>query len=128
LGGEKWYIGGRTPGGEERFYRLAMARRERSGDRLSLDRLSLWRGRDGVGSGHRCEAGGDARWVSIRVNPRSRWRPSYQACTLSRWKQVPSASTFVADRPNPDLLKHLPFSSIIPHLFKHSSPLQSSLN
>ena len=41
LGGEKWYIGGRTAAGEERFYRLGMVRRERSGDRLSLDRLSL---------------------------------------------------------------------------------------
>lgn len=41
LGGEKWYIGGRTAAGEERFYRLAMVRKERSGDRLSLDRLSL---------------------------------------------------------------------------------------
>lgn len=42
LGGEKWYIGGRTAGGEERFYRLGMVKKERSGDRLSLDRLSLW--------------------------------------------------------------------------------------
>ena len=41
LGGEKWYIGGRTTGGEERFYRLGMVKKERSGDRLSLDRLSL---------------------------------------------------------------------------------------
>ena len=41
LGNEKWYIGGRTAQGEERFYRLAMVRRERSGDRLSVDRLSL---------------------------------------------------------------------------------------
>lgn len=41
LGTEKWYIGGRTAAGEERFYRLGMARRHRSIDRLSLDRLSL---------------------------------------------------------------------------------------
>ena len=41
LGGEKWYVGGRTASGEERFYKLGMVRRERSGDRLSLDRLSL---------------------------------------------------------------------------------------
>ena len=41
LGGEKWFIGGRTAGGEERFYRLGMVRRERSGDRASLDRMSL---------------------------------------------------------------------------------------
>lgn len=41
LGAEKWYVGGRTAAGEERFYRLGMVRKERSGDRLSLDRLSL---------------------------------------------------------------------------------------
>ncbi|KAL2040487.1 hypothetical protein N7G274_006930 [Stereocaulon virgatum] len=41
LGGEKWYVGGLTANGEERFYRLGMVRKERSGDRLSLDRLSL---------------------------------------------------------------------------------------
>lgn len=41
LGGEKWFIGGRTAQGEERFYRLSMVRRERSGDRASLDRMSL---------------------------------------------------------------------------------------
>lgn len=41
LGGEKWYVGGRTAAGEERFYRLGMVRKERSGDRLSMDRLSL---------------------------------------------------------------------------------------
>ena len=39
--GEKWYVGGKTPSGEERFLRLGMVRKERSGDRLSLDRLSL---------------------------------------------------------------------------------------
>ena len=41
LGGEKWFIGGRTAAGEERFYKLAMVQRERSGDRASLDRMSL---------------------------------------------------------------------------------------
>ena len=41
LGAEKWYIGGRTAHGEERFYRLGMVKRERSGDRMSLDRMSL---------------------------------------------------------------------------------------
>ncbi|KAI9756687.1 MAG: hypothetical protein M1815_003052 [Lichina confinis] len=41
LGTEKLYIGGRTPSGEERFYRLGMAKRHRSIDRLSLDRLSI---------------------------------------------------------------------------------------
>ncbi|PSK51602.1 Vacuolar cation-chloride cotransporter 1 [Elsinoe australis] len=40
-GQEKWYIGGRTAGGEERYYKLSMVRRERSADRLSADRLSL---------------------------------------------------------------------------------------
>ncbi|KAF2145879.1 uncharacterized protein K452DRAFT_102617, partial [Aplosporella prunicola CBS 121167] len=38
---EKWYIGGRTATGEERFYKLGMVKRARSIDRLSLDRLSL---------------------------------------------------------------------------------------
>lgn len=41
LGAEKWYIGGRTATGEERFYKLSMVRRDRSADRLSADRLSL---------------------------------------------------------------------------------------
>ncbi|MCJ1341357.1 hypothetical protein MMC09_006653 [Bachmanniomyces sp. S44760] len=41
LGNEKWYVGGRTAQGEERFYRLGMVKREKSGDRMSLDRLSL---------------------------------------------------------------------------------------
>lgn len=41
VGGEKWYVGGRTAQGEERFYRLGMVRKERSCDRGSLDRLSL---------------------------------------------------------------------------------------
>jgi hypothetical protein len=43
VSGEKWYIGGRTAAGEERFYRLGMVRspRERSADRLSCDRLSI---------------------------------------------------------------------------------------
>lgn len=41
LGSEKWYIGGRTAAGEEKFYRLGMVRRPRSIDRLSADRLSL---------------------------------------------------------------------------------------
>ena len=41
LGGEKWFIGGRTAAGEERFYKLAMVPRERSAERASLDRMSL---------------------------------------------------------------------------------------
>ncbi|KAJ9618459.1 hypothetical protein H2203_009056 [Taxawa tesnikishii (nom. ined.)] len=39
--GEKWYIGGRTAQGEERFYKLSVVKRDRSIDRLSADRLSL---------------------------------------------------------------------------------------
>lgn len=41
LGQEKWYVGGRTAAGEEKYYRLGMVKRHRSIDRLSLDRLSL---------------------------------------------------------------------------------------
>jgi len=41
LGAEKWYIGGRTAGGEERYFKLGVVRRVRSGGSLSLDRLSL---------------------------------------------------------------------------------------
>ncbi|KAL8735160.1 MAG: hypothetical protein Q9166_001036 [cf. Caloplaca sp. 2 TL-2023] len=41
LGGEKWYIGGRTATGEERFYRMGMIRSERSWERRSFDQLSL---------------------------------------------------------------------------------------
>jgi hypothetical protein len=40
-GAEKWYIGGRTAAGEERFYKLSMVKRPRSIDRLSVDRMSL---------------------------------------------------------------------------------------
>ncbi|CAI7595530.1 unnamed protein product [Penicillium bialowiezense] len=46
IGPEKWYIGGRTPAGEERFYRLGMV--TKGGGRLggsgrvgSIDQLSL---------------------------------------------------------------------------------------
>jgi len=41
LGAEKWYIGGRTAAGEERYFKLGVVKRVRSQDRLSLDRLSL---------------------------------------------------------------------------------------
>ncbi|KAF2182848.1 hypothetical protein K469DRAFT_711561 [Zopfia rhizophila CBS 207.26] len=41
MGAEKWYIGGRTAAGEEKFYKLGMMKRQRSVDRLSLDRLSI---------------------------------------------------------------------------------------
>ncbi|POS86505.1 hypothetical protein EPUL_002040 [Erysiphe pulchra] len=40
-GAEKWYIGGRTANGEEKFFKLGVIKRQRSRDRLSLDRLSL---------------------------------------------------------------------------------------
>ncbi|KAL2076237.1 hypothetical protein VTL71DRAFT_1180 [Oculimacula yallundae] len=41
LGAEKWYIGGRTATGEERYFKLGVVKRHTSRDRLSLDRLSL---------------------------------------------------------------------------------------
>lgn len=41
LGAEKWYVGGRTAGGEERYFKLGVIKRTTSRDRLSLDRLSL---------------------------------------------------------------------------------------
>lgn len=41
IGAEKWYIGGRTAAGEERYFKLGVVKRHRSVDRLSLDRLSL---------------------------------------------------------------------------------------
>ncbi len=41
MGAEKWYIGGRTANGEEKFYKLGMVKRHRSADRLSLDKLSI---------------------------------------------------------------------------------------
>ncbi|KAF2478791.1 hypothetical protein BDY17DRAFT_305846 [Neohortaea acidophila] len=40
-GNEKWFIGGRTAAGEERYYKLSMVKRERSSDRISADQLSL---------------------------------------------------------------------------------------
>jgi hypothetical protein len=40
-GGEKWFIGGKTAGGEEKYYKLSMVRRDRSADRISTDQLSL---------------------------------------------------------------------------------------
>lgn len=41
LGADKWYIGGRTAAGEEKFFKLGVVRRVKSNDGLSLDRLSL---------------------------------------------------------------------------------------
>ena len=41
IGADKWYIGGRTAGGEEKFFKLGVVKRHRSQDRLSLDQLSL---------------------------------------------------------------------------------------
>lgn len=40
-GAEKWYVGGRTAAGEEKYYKLGMIKRHRSVDRLSLDKLSI---------------------------------------------------------------------------------------
>jgi hypothetical protein len=40
-GGEKWFIGGRTAAGEERYCKLSMVKRDRSSDRISADQLSL---------------------------------------------------------------------------------------
>lgn len=40
-GADRMYIGGRTAGGEEKFFKLGVVRRVRSGDRLSIDRMSL---------------------------------------------------------------------------------------
>lgn len=40
-GGEKWFIGGRTAGGEDKYYSLSMVKRDRSADRISADQLSL---------------------------------------------------------------------------------------
>jgi hypothetical protein len=40
-GGEKWFIGGKTATGEEKYYKLSMVRRDRSADRISTDQLSL---------------------------------------------------------------------------------------
>ena len=40
-GGENWFVGGRTAGGEEKFYKLSMVKRDRSSDRISADQLSL---------------------------------------------------------------------------------------
>jgi hypothetical protein len=41
LGADKWYIGGKTATGEEKFFKLGVIRRVSSNDGLSLDRLSL---------------------------------------------------------------------------------------
>lgn len=40
-GGEKWFVGGRTASGEEKYYKLSMVKRDRSSDRISADQLSL---------------------------------------------------------------------------------------
>lgn len=39
--GEKWWIGGRTSDGNERYYRLQPLTSHKSFDRISLDRLSI---------------------------------------------------------------------------------------
>jgi hypothetical protein len=40
-GSEKWFIGGLTSGGEERYYKLSMVKRDKSSDRISTDQMSL---------------------------------------------------------------------------------------
>ena len=40
-GGEKWFIGGLTPNGEEKYYKLSMVKRDKSLDRISTDQMSL---------------------------------------------------------------------------------------
>lgn len=40
-GGEKWFIGGLTASGEERYYKLNMVKRDKSSDRISTDQMSL---------------------------------------------------------------------------------------
>jgi hypothetical protein len=39
--GDKWFIGGLTANGEEKYYKLSMIKRDRSWDRISADQLSL---------------------------------------------------------------------------------------
>ncbi|SPN99915.1 uncharacterized protein DNG_02767 [Cephalotrichum gorgonifer] len=41
LGADKWYIGGRTATGEERYFKLGVVKRVRSNDGFSIDKLSL---------------------------------------------------------------------------------------
>ncbi len=43
MGGEKWYVGGTTAQGEERYFRMNVVagRRDRSLERSSIDRMSL---------------------------------------------------------------------------------------
>ena len=40
-GSEKWFIGGLTSGGEEKYYKLSMVKRDKSSDRISTDQMSL---------------------------------------------------------------------------------------
>ncbi|KAK4631835.1 hypothetical protein CLAFUW4_03094 [Fulvia fulva] len=39
--GEKWFIGGLTANGDERYYKLSMVKRDKSLDRISTDQMSL---------------------------------------------------------------------------------------
>lgn len=41
MGADKWYIGGRTATGEEKYFKLGVIKRVRSNDGFSLDKLSL---------------------------------------------------------------------------------------
>jgi len=40
-GSERWFIGGMSATGEERYYKLSMVKRDKSADRISTDQMSL---------------------------------------------------------------------------------------
>ena len=40
-GSDKWYIGGRTAAGEEKYFKVGVMKRVRSSDGFSIDKLSL---------------------------------------------------------------------------------------
>lgn len=40
-GSERWFIGGLSATGEERYYKLSMVKRDKSADRISTDQMSL---------------------------------------------------------------------------------------
>lgn len=40
-GSERWFIGGLSSTGEERYYKLSMVKRDKSADRISTDQMSL---------------------------------------------------------------------------------------
>lgn len=40
-GSERWFVGGLSATGEERYYKLSMVKRDKSADRISTDQMSL---------------------------------------------------------------------------------------